>query len=85
MVNLDNDTLRKARKAILEGAEWLAIYSHEMWDEDEEVSEEAARCCNHLRDIVSQISPPDSWKGNVVPFVPREVRMKALPPDRGRV
>ena len=81
---MEQDTLDKAVKSVLEAAEHLAVYSHEMWDEDEEVSEEAARCCNHLRDIAAQISPPNhDWPGNVVPFTPRVI-LKALPPDRGR-
>ena len=83
MANMDDDTLKKAVRHLLEAAEQLAVYSHEISDEDEEVADEAARCCNHLRDVATQISPP-AWPGNVVPFIPREVRMQALPPDRGR-
>ena len=81
-----DETLDKLTRAILEAAEQAAVYSHELWEEDEEVAEEAARLCNHLRDVATQVNPPNhDWPNNVVPFVPRDIKLKALPPDRGRV
>lgn len=83
-----DDFPKLGAKALLEAAHYARWFAAVLSDDDPDdpAIEYWSRHDYLLTKLADEWSAPeDGWKdGNVIPFIPRSVKVKALPPERGR-
>lgn len=83
-----DDFPKLGARHLLKAADFAAQYSNILLDENPDDEDPIRYWANHanlLRRLADEWSAPDhEWKDNLVPFVPKSIPWKALPPDRGR-